>query len=92
MNIVTDNRETLINALVEIKRLEAEVQLEREAHRKTWRQLEQAQREKSTLVELLLETAAYLDDNKLNRIESGSILHRKLSAALSHQPEQSNES
>ncbi|WP_417585417.1 hypothetical protein [Pelagibacterium sp.] len=41
MTITTDNSQTLVNALEEIKRLEGEVQLEMERHRKTWRQLEQ---------------------------------------------------
>lgn len=39
--ITTDNTQTLANALAEIKRLEDEVQRQRERHRTTWTQLEQ---------------------------------------------------
>lgn len=63
--ITTDNSQTLANALAEIKRLEDEVQRQRERHRTTWTQLEQAQRENDQLRSCLAD-ARY-------RIEQGRV-------------------
>lgn len=46
-----------------------------------------AKAENEKLRGLLAEVVNYLNGSKLNRIESGSILHRKLFDALSQQPE-----
>jgi hypothetical protein len=43
------------------------------------------QQEQSGLVEVVSDAVRYLDSNKMNLIHSGSILHRKLSDALSAQ-------
>lgn len=73
--ITTDNSQTLANALAEIKRLEAEIQRQREKHRRTWRQLEQA-------THWLQVAADTLDD-----LQPGSALEQQIRATLSQQTE-----
>ena len=70
---VTDNSQTLVNALAEIKRLEGEIQRQRERHRATWTQLEQVNG-------LLWIAADTLDD-----LQPGSALEQQIRAALSSQ-------
>ena len=61
---------------------DAEIQRQHEAHRKTWTQLEQKQRENEQLRTLIAECAEYLNTDRETSIGSGSILHRELLAAM----------
>ena len=82
--ITTDNTQTLANALAEIKRLEGEVQRQRERHRTTWTQLEQVNNAMRRIIE---RCEVFIDDEAEMSTASVEALMGIAEDALSHQAE-----